>query len=394
MQLSLRIERVAPSPTMAIDSRAKQLMADGVDVVNFGAGEPDFDTPAHIREAAESALTRGQTRYTAAAGMPELRRAVAEYTTRETGVHYDPDQVVVSVGAKHALYNALMALVNPGDGVLLPAPYWVTYPEQVKLAEGDPVVVPLAPENGFRLTRRDLERAWRPHVRGLILNTPANPTGAMVPPEELEAIAAFVRERDLWVVSDEIYDRLVYGTIAHRSIAAYPGMAERTVYVNGCSKTYAMTGWRIGWACAPKPVAAAMDRFQSQCTSNATTFAQAGALAALRGPQDVVESMRAAFAARRELAFNLVREIPGLQPVEPDGAFYLWVELGSWLGRRVGDTLLRDGDDFARVCLEQARVAVVPGSGFGRPEGFRLSFATSEARIREGIGRIKELLAG
>jgi aspartate aminotransferase len=394
VQPSLRTEKLAPSPTMAIDARAKALIAEGVDVVNFGAGEPDFDTPAHIRQAAEAALEQGQTRYTAAAGMPALRKAVAERARAATGVAYAPEQVVVSAGAKHSLFNAVMALVNPGDAVLLPSPYWVTYPEQIQLAEGRTILVPLAPQDGFRLTRAALEAAWQPGVKGLILNAPSNPTGAVIAPEAVADIAAFCVERDLWVISDEIYDRLLYDGTEHRSIVSLPGMAERSVYINGVSKTYAMTGWRIGYACAPKPVASAMDRLQSQSTSNPTTFAQVGALAALTGPQEVVEEMRRAFAERRLVAYELMRKIPGLRPILPDGAFYLWVEMEGWMGRELAGMRIGDSDDLARVLLEEARVAVVPGRGFGRPEGFRLSFATSLERIREGIGRIATLLGG
>jgi aspartate aminotransferase len=389
---SKRTARLQPSPTMAIDARAKALKASGVDVVNFGAGEPDFDTPAHIRDAAIAALERGETRYTAAAGTEALRRAAAAYASAATGVSYAASQVVISVGAKHSIFNALMALVNPGDGVLLPAPYWVSYPEQIRLAEGIPVPVPLSPANGFRLTRGDLEAAWRPGVTGLILNAPSNPTGAVIPPDELARIAAFVEERDLWVISDEIYDQLVYGDVPHRSLAGLPGMADRTVYVNGVSKTYAMTGWRIGFAAAPPPVAAAMERLQSQCTSNPTTFAQAGALAALTGPQEPVREMLTAFRERRELAYRLVSQIPGLIPLKPDGAFYLWVEMEDLIGCEIAGQRVENGDHLAAVLLEAARVAVVPGSGFGRPQGFRLSFATSRDRIEEGIRRIAALL--
>jgi aspartate aminotransferase len=389
---SVKAAQVAPSPTMAIDARAKELTASGVDVVNFGAGEPDFDTPVHIRDAGMSALASGRTRYTPAAGLPELRQAVARYVLDRLGISYKPQQVVISVGAKHSIFNALLSLVNPDDGVLLPVPYWVSYPEQIRLAGGQVVPVPLAAEAGFRLTRAALEQAFRPGVRGLILNSPSNPTGAVVPPEETQAIAEFIHAHDLWVISDEIYDRLLYGDVQHRSIVTYPGMVERTVYVNGFSKAYAMTGWRLGYACAPASVASAMDRIQSQMTSNPTTFAQVGGVAALQGPQEVVEEMRQAFAARRTLALAMAAELPRITAVPPDGAFYLWLEAGGWIGRTVAGAAISNTDDLARVILEQARVAVVPGSGFGRPEGLRLSFATSEARIEEGLSRMAALL--
>ena len=392
LEPSLRTQRVAASPTMAIDARAKELAAQGRDVVNFGAGEPDFPSPSHIRQAASQALEGGQTKYTPAAGTPALRRAIAKRATEDSGVPYQPNQVVVSVGAKHSVYNALMALVNPGDGVLLPAPYWVTYPEQIRLADGEVVPAPVGPDEGFRLTRAALERAWAPHVRGLILNSPSNPTGAVIRPEDLTEIAEWCRARDLWVISDEIYGRLVYGDARHLSIAGLPGMAERTVYINGFSKAYSMTGWRLGYACAPTAVASAMSRLQSQSTSNPTTFAQAGALAALEGPDAPVVEMVREFSARRDLALRLASAIPHWAPVVPEGAFYLWIDLADLAGRVVRGRVMADGDALAELLLEEAEVAVVPGAGFGRPQGIRISFATSRERIEEGFRRMAALI--
>lgn len=392
MELSIRTQALSPSPTMAIDARAKALLAEGQDVINFSAGEPDFDTPNHIKEAAITAIHNGDTKYTPVGGTLELRRAVAAHVASVAGVQYRPEEILVSVGAKHSIYNALMALVNSGDKVLLPVPYWVSYSEQIRLAQGEPVLVALSGDNGFRLTVEQLESAWQPGVRGLILNSPSNPTGAVIPPSEIERIAEWLRQRDVWVISDEIYHRLLYGDHRHQSIAAMPGMQERTVYVNGVSKAYAMTGWRIGYAAAPLPITQAMAKVQSQSTSNPTSVAQAAALAALTGPQDVVEAMRQEFAVRRELAVRLLRDIPGLNPIEPDGAFYVWVETRDLVGRQIGERDIKDADSLAAVLLDVAQIAVVPGSGFGYPHAFRLSFATSRERITEGIGRMAAAL--
>jgi aspartate aminotransferase len=394
VQLSQRALALSPSPTMAIDARAKALLAEGQDVINFSAGEPDFDTPEHIKEAAVAAIGRGDTKYTAVAGTVALRQAIADHVAEVAGVRYTPDEIVVSVGAKHSLYNALMALVNPGDKVLLPVPYWVSYSEQIRLAGGEPVFVPLAPSRHYRLSVEDLEAHWQPGVVGLILNSPSNPTGAVVEPDEIRRIAEWVQRKDIWVISDEIYHRLLYGTVRHQSIAAVEGMRERTIYVNGVSKAYAMTGWRIGYAAAPKPLAAAMAGIQSQSTSNPTSIAQAAALAALTGPQDVVEAMRQEFERRRALAYDLLSGIRGLKPLLPDGAFYVWVDTEAWAGRTLAGTVVEDADTLAAVLLDRALVAVVPGSGFGVRHAFRLSFATSQERIREGLGRMAQLLNG
>lgn len=377
---------------MAIDARAKALQAEGRDVVNFGAGEPDFETPGHIKDAAVAAIEQGMTRYTAVGGTLSLRRAIVGRIQAETGVSYDPAQVLVSVGAKHSLFNALLALVNPGDKVLVPSPYWVSYPEQVKVAGGETVVVPLEAHNGFRLTAGDLERAYVPGVRGLILNSPSNPTGAVVNPAEVGRIAEWIGQRDLWVLSDEIYHRLVYQGAQHRSLIEEPGMAARTIYIDGVSKAYAMTGWRIGYAAGPLDVIQGMAKLQSQATSNPSSVSQAAAEAAVGGPQEVVEDMRRQFAERRDRAMSLLRGIKGFNPIPPEGAFYVFVDTAELAGARLRGRLVRDGDGLAELLLEHAGVAVVPGSGFGYPQGFRMSFATSQAQIEEGIGRIASLI--
>jgi len=390
VELSIRAQNVESSPTLAIDREAKALEARGEDVVNFGIGEPDFDTPPFIVEAAMTALHRGMTRYTAVEGTPELRRAIAAYLRRTEGLHYGPSEVMATVGAKEAIYEALMALVNPGDGVLVPAPYWVSYPEQIRLAEGTPVVVPTRREAGYRLTGDDLERAFVPGVKGLIVNSPNNPTGAVLGPEEQRAVADFAVRRDLFVISDEIYHRLTYARPA-ASIARWPGMRERTVVVNGVSKTYAMTGWRLGFAAGPAPVIRAMSRLQGQITSNPTSVSQAATRAALTGDDRAVATMRDTFAARRRLMLAGLARIPGLDPVPPDGAFYVWVETSGLAGRFEGRPL-SDGTVLAECLLRSCHVAVVPGRGFGRDDAIRLSFAQSEERIQEGLRRMTAVL--
>lgn len=388
------IRQIQPSPTMALDAKTKALIAEGRDVVNFTAGEPDFDTPANIRQAAVAAIESGQTRYTAVGGTVALKKAVAARLLLDTGIEYGPGEILVSVGAKHSLYNAVMALVNPGDGVLLPVPYWVTYPEQIRLAGGVVEPVPTDPAYKNRLRREDLERALTARTRGIILNSPSNPSGAVMTPKDLEAIAALAVERDLYVISDEIYGRLVYGDAEQVSIARYPGMRERTVVINGVSKSYAMTGWRIGYAAGPAHVLQAMANLQSQSTSNPTSIAQAAALEALSGPQEPVEEMRREFDRRRRYAVDRIRSIKGLKVADPDGAFYLWVGMTDWIGQTLHGRAIASADDLALAWLELANVSVVPGSGFGVPDYFRMSYATSMERIKTGLDRIQEMLEG
>jgi aspartate aminotransferase len=391
LQLAERVARMSPSPTMAIDAKAKSLAAQGLDVVNFGAGEPDFDTPAHIAEAGIEAIRQGKTRYTAAGGTAELKAAVIERLRIEVGHRYEPAEVLISVGAKHSLYNAIMAIVSPGDGVLLPVPYWVSYPEQIRLADGEVELVPIRRSDGV-LTRADLEARVTSRSRGIILNSPSNPSGAVIPPEELQAIAQFAIERDLWVISDEIYGRLIYDDAQQVSIASFPGMRERTLVINGVSKAYAMTGWRIGYAAGPRPIIEAMSSLQSQSTSNPTSIAQAAAEAALTGPQEAVEAMRQEFDRRRRFAVERINQIRGLKAAVPKGAFYLWVDMSGLIGQTVAGRRIENADDLALAWLEEARVAVVPGSGFGMPHFFRLSYATSLERIATGLERMAALV--
>lgn len=394
LKVASRLADLAPSPTMALDAKTKALIAQGVDVVNLTAGEPDFDTPEHIRQAAVEAIEKGQTRYTPVGGTPALKAAVARQLAEDTGNTYAADEILVSAGAKHSLYNAMMALVEPGDGVLLPVPYWVTYPEQIRLARGDVQLVTIDPAHQGALEVEDVQKAIRPNTRGLILNSPSNPSGAVIRPEALRAIAELAVERDLWVISDEIYGQLVYDNAVQTSIASMPGMRDRTIVINGVSKAYAMTGWRIGYAAGPKAIIQAMANLQSQSTSNPTSIAQAAAVAALTGPQEPVERMRQEFDRRRRFVLSRMQNIPGLTAVEPKGAFYLWVDMSGLKGRTIGGREIRNADDLALSWLEEARVSVVPGSGFGMPDFFRMSYATSIERLDTGLQRMAALLEG
>lgn len=394
LKVASRLADLAPSPTMALDAKTKALIAQGVDVVNLTAGEPDFDTPDHIRQAAVEAIEKGQTRYTPVGGTPALKAAVARQLAEDTGNTYAADEILVSAGAKHSLYNAVMALVEPGDGVLLPVPYWVTYPEQIRLARGEVQLVTIDPAHQGALEVEDVQKAIRPNTRGLILNSPSNPSGAVIRPEALRAIAELAVERDLWVISDEIYGQLVYDNAVQTSIASMPGMRDRTIVINGVSKAYAMTGWRIGYAAGPKAIIQAMANLQSQSTSNPTSIAQAAAVAALTGPQEPVERMRQEFDRRRRFVLSRMQNIPGLTAVEPKGAFYLWVDMSGLKGRTIGGREIRNADDLALSWLEEARVSVVPGSGFGMPDFFRMSYATSIERLDTGLQRMAALLEG
>ncbi len=392
IKLSERAAAIQPSPTMALDAKTKALIGQGLDVVNLTAGEPDFDTPEHIRQAAEASINRGETRYTAVAGTVRLREAVASRIRQDTGLTYEPSEILVSSGAKHSLYNAVLALTNPGDGVLLPVPYWVTYPEQIRLAGGEVQTVAIDPAHKGELTAEDLAQAIRPNTKGLIVNSPSNPSGAVIGRAHLEGIARFAREHDVWVITDEIYSRLVYDGVEAPSLAGFEGMRDRTILINGVSKAYAMTGWRIGYAAGPKVIIQAMSNLQSQSTSNPTSISQAAAEAALKGPQEPVEEMRREFDRRRRFAVSRIQSIPGLSVNEPKGAFYLWVSMAQVVGRTIRGRTITNADDLALLWLEEANVSVVPGSGFGVPDHFRISYATSMQKLAEGLDRMEQLL--
>jgi aspartate aminotransferase len=392
--LADRMKALAPSSTLAVQARAKALRARGVDVISFGAGEPDFDTPPRIKEAAVQALRRGQTKYTEVGGIPELRAAVCTKFERDNGLEYDPADVLVSVGAKHTLFNMAVALLDSGDEVLIPSPYWVTYPEQVRLVGGVPVPVPTDETTGFDLDPERLRAAITPRTKVVILNSPNNPTGAVFSRAALEAVARLAVERRLWVVSDECYEALTFEG-RHLSIAQFgPDIKARTLVVNTCSKAYAMTGWRIGYAAGPRTLIRAMTDVQSQVTSNPSSIAQWAAVEALAGPQDEVAKMAAEFDRRRRLIVEGLNALPGVRCVMPRGAFYAFANVSGLSGRRVpgGSRTLAGSAEVTEFLLEHAQVAVVPGVDFGSDAHVRLSYATSAEQIREGLARMDRAL--
>lgn len=391
MKLSARARSIQPSVTTAMDARAKELQAAGEPVINLSVGEPDFPTPRFIKQAGIAAIEADFTRYTAAAGTRELRQAVVAKHQRENGVVYAEDEIVISSGGKHALFNTFLALCDPGDQVIIPAPYWVSYPEMVRLAGGEPVIVPTGPETGFKLTPEALRRAVGPRTRAVIINSPNNPTGVVYTRDELAALAAVAAEAGLWIVSDELYEYLIYEG-EHVSIAALrPEYRERTVLINGVSKAYAMTGWRIGWSACPRPLAQAIAAIQSQATSSVNSIAQKAALAALTGPRDDVMAMRAEFQVRRDLLLAGLERISGFKAVRPAGAFYVFCDVRELLGRTLGGRRVEDDVALAQALLEEALVAVVPGTAFGTPGYVRLSYATSRENLEEALRRLERL---
>ncbi len=395
--LADRLKTLAPSSTLAVQAKAKELRARGVDVISFGAGEPDFDTPERIKDAATQAMRRGQTKYTEVGGIPELRAAVCAKLTRDNGLAYEPADVLVSVGAKHTLFNLVVALVNPGDEVLVPSPYWVSYPEQVRLLGGVPVEVETTEASGFGLDADRLRAAVTPRTKLIVLNSPNNPTGAVFSRAALEAVARLAVERGVWVVSDECYEALTFED-RHVSIASFgPEIKARTLTVNTCSKAYAMTGWRIGYAAGPRELIRAMTDVQSQVTSNPSSIAQWAAVEALSGPQDEVAKMAGEFDRRRRLIIAGLNALPGVSCVMPKGAFYAFANVAGLFGRtwrrREGAVTLESSVDVTGFLLEEARVAVVPGKDFGSDAHVRLSYATSDALISEGLARMAAALA-
>jgi aspartate aminotransferase len=391
--LADRMKTLAPSPTLAMQAKAKAMRAQGIDVISFGAGEPDFDTPARIKAAAVRALEKGQTKYTEVGGVPELRAAVCHKLKRDIGLDYAPDEVTVSCGAKHTLFNIFMALLNPGDEVLVPSPYWVSYPEQVRLLGATPVAV-LTPEStGFDLEPGALRRAVTPRTKMIVLDSPGNPTGAVFSAQALAAVAELAVERDLWVVSDECYEALTYEG-RHVSIASLSrDVKARTLVVNTCSKAYAMTGWRIGYAAGPKPVIKAMTDVQSQVTSNPTSIAQWAAVEALSGPQDEVAKMVGEFDRRRRVIIPALNAIPGVSCVMPKGAFYAFPNVSGLFGKRAKSGVLRGSGDVCAFLLDEARIATVAGVDFGSDQHIRLSYATGLANIKEGMSRMAAAVA-
>ncbi|MFO7779105.1 MAG: pyridoxal phosphate-dependent aminotransferase [Nitriliruptoraceae bacterium] len=394
MTLARRIREMEASPTMAVDAKAKALKAAGEPVIGFGAGEPDFATPANVVEAARAAaLTPAAHRYSPVGGQPALREIVAAATSASSGQAYDLSQVVIANGGKHALYNVFMALLDEGDEVLVPAPYWVSYPQQVKLAGGVPVAISTTTQSGFRVTVDQLEAARTERTKALVFVSPSNPTGAVYPPEDIAAIGAWAAQHGIWVVTDEIYERLVYGDATFTSLPQVaPEAADRTIIVSGVAKSYAMTGWRVGWAVAPPEIAAGMAKLQSQVTSNVCNVAQAAAIEALTGPQAAVEEMRQAFDRRRRLAVGSLSAIEGVSVVEPKGAFYVFPSFEGVLDREVGGRHVGTSLELADVLLTEAKVALVPGEAFGAPGYARISYALGDDDLVEGISRIATLL--
>lgn len=392
-RISIRVESLSPSQTLAMSQKSAELKAAGVDVINLSVGEPDFNTPAHIKEAAKRAIDDNFTFYTPVPGYMSLRKAIADNLKATDGVDFAPEQIVVSNGAKQALCNAVLALVNPGDEVIIPTPAWVSYVEMVKLAEGTNVLVPAGIEQDFKITPAQLEAAITPRTRLMILCSPSNPTGSVYSHQELQGLVDVIsRHPQITVIADEIYQHINF-TGSFTSLSAFPEIADRTVVINGVSKAYAMTGWRIGFIAAPLPIAKACSKLQSQYTSNPSSVAQKAAEAAYLAPQDCVEEMRKAFERRRDLVVSLAREIPGLKVNCPQGAFYLFPEVSSYLGKSFNGKTIATDSDLAMYLLEEGHVATVAGSAFCLPGYIRLSYATSDDNIREAIRRIAEALS-
>ncbi len=401
MQLANRLNEIAESITLAVTAKANALKKAGVDVVSFGAGEPDFDTPSFIKEAAIKALQAGKTKYEPTPGTAEARKAIADYLNKDSGLHYAPEQIIVSVGGKHALYLAFQAVLNPGDEVIIPAPYWVSYPEMVKLAGGVPVIVKGDPKNNFKITREQLDRALSDKTRMFIMNSPSNPGGHTYEPSEMDALSyALERFPDVWVCSDEIYDRLIYGDQGTRAWASldWEKWKDRTITCNCLSKTFAMTGWRIGYTAGPKKLIDAMGKLQGQMTSNITSFLFPAIVEAYTNPQSdaEIEKMRKEFERRGEHMWKRLNAIPGVQCVRPTGAFYCFPNIAAHLNKPLGakGTKAAEAVAFCTAVLEEAHVALVPGNDFGFPDHVRLSFATSMANIDKGLDRLEKFLKG
>ena len=391
--LSDRLNRLAPSATLAMSQKSSELKAQGIDVINLSVGEPDFNTPDHIKAAAIKAVEENYSRYSPVPGYPALREAIAAKLKNENGLDYTPAQILCSNGAKQSVCNAIMALVNAGDEVIIPAPYWVSYPQMVKLAEGEPVIVEAGIEQDFNITPEQLEAAITPKTRALILCSPSNPTGSVYSKEELKGLAAVIAKHErVIVIADEIYEHINY-IGKHESIAQFEEIKDRVVIVNGVSKAYAMTGWRIGFIAAPEWIVKGCNKLQGQYTSGPCSVSQKAAEAAYTGPQQCVEDMRKAFERRKNLIVKLAKEIPGLEVNEPEGAFYLFPKCSSYFGKKDGDRVINNSSDFAMYLLEVGHVATVGGDAFGSPECFRMSYATSDENIAEAMKRIKETLA-
>lgn len=388
-----RAKKIKPSPTLAVDSKAKEFKAKGVDIVNFGVGEPDFDTPEHIKEAAIKAIKDGFTKYTPVGGIDELKEAIIEKLERDNGLKYGKENIIVSCGAKHSLYNIAQALFGPGDEVIIPAPYWVSYPDQVLLNDAKPVIVNTSEDNDFMLGADALKEKITPRTKAIILNYPSNPTGFIYTEKALKEVAEIALKSNLYIISDEIYEKLIYDGQRHISIASLSEeIKEKTIVVNGLSKSYAMTGWRIGYAAGPAEIIKAMTKIQSQSTSNPTSIAQKAAVAALRGPQDCVQQMRQEFERRRNYLVEQLNSIPGISCRMPKGAFYAFPSIRNFFGKRTATIEINSSMDLSIYLLEKAMVALVPGSAFGAEGYIRISYATGMDNLSRGIERIRKAL--
>ncbi|MCH7931648.1 MAG: pyridoxal phosphate-dependent aminotransferase [Proteobacteria bacterium] len=394
--LAARLDRIKPSPTIAVTTKAAELKAAGRDVIGLGAGEPDFDTPDNIKEAAYKAIAEGQTKYTAVDGSPALKQAVCDKFKRENGLDYTPEQITVGSGGKHVIYNALMATLDPGDEVIIPAPYWVSYPDMVLLAEGTPVIVEAPQANGFKLDPADLEAAITPRTKWLILNSPSNPTGAAYSKDDLEALGeVLLRHPQVWVLSDDIYEHLVYDGFVFYTIAqAVPGLYERTLTMNGVAKAYAMTGWRIGFGGGDKALIKAMAKVQSQSTSCPSSVSQAASVEALNGPHDYIAEHNAVYRDRRDLVVGMLNQSAGLSCPRPEGAFYVYPSCAGVIGKTTANGgTIESSEDFAGYLLESEGVAVVHGAAFGLDPHFRISYATSTELLEDACARIQRACA-
>ena len=393
MKLADRVNKIQPSPTLAIDAKAKALKAQGVDVIGFGAGEPDFDTPANIKEAGKKAIDAGFTKYMPVGGADDLKDAIIAKMKKDHGLEYTRDEISVACGAKHSLYNISQALIQEGDEVIIPAPYWVSYPDQVVLAGGTPVFIETDEATLFKITAAQLEKAITPRTKALILNSPCNPTGTSYTVEELKAIGQVCLKHDFLIISDDIYERLIYDGLKFANIAqVVPELKPRTIVVNGVSKTYAMTGWRIGYACGPKELMGAMTKMQSQSTSNATSIAQKASVEALNGPQEAVAAMIVEFEKRRTYIVERLNAMPGVTCFKSTGAFYVFPNFSAVYGKSFNGKVIGNSSDFAAYLLEEAKVALVPGVAFGADKYARLSYAISMENITKGMDRIEQAI--
>lgn len=394
MNLSNKAKNIKPSSTLAVTAKAKKMKAEGINVVGFGAGEPDFDTPDHIKAAAIKAIEDGFTKYTPASGTEELKKAICDKFKNENGLDYLPNQIVISNGAKHSLTNVFVAILNSGDEVIIPGPFWLSYPEMVRLADGIPVIVNAKKESNYKITVNELEGALTNKTKAIIINSPSNPTGVIYSKDELKEIADFAVKHDLYVISDEIYEKLIYDGNKHISIASLNDeIYKNTIIINGVSKSFAMTGWRIGYLAAPPEIAKAISNIQSHATSNPNSIAQKATLAALTGPQDCVELMRKEFEKRRNYMMERLNKMPSFSIVKPQGAFYVFVDISQVIGKQFEGKIIENADDFSDILLENEKVAVVSCTDFGYPHCMRLSYAISLENIETGLDRIENFIS-